>query len=243
MITVKIDTVDNHQNGATSNVDFAMNFSGGASNEFEAVGEGSFSVINGNDTTDDNTDSVTVTNKVLVYRSFPKFTNIVLPDGTATANAVVGKFTITAMGGDVLFNINPAASGTITFDTVASGQVASADPKFTLYDDATGQVLASETYDIDTVNASLSFSNFLNALSITGGQSRTLRVQGDLSGFNRQGSSTAGTAADHFMLVLQDEASVIKWVDAAGANADLDQANAAGYIKNLPFNGPNMTGQ
>ena len=243
VITVKIDTVDNHQNGATSNVDFAMNFSGGASNEFEAVGEGSFSVINGNDTTDDNTDSVTVTNKVLVYRSFPKFTNIVLPDGTATANAVVGKFTITAMGGDVLFNINPAASGTITFDTVASGQVASADPKFTLYDDATGQVLASETYDIDTVNASLSFSNFLNALSITGGQSRTLRVQGDLSGFNRQGSSTAGTAADHFMLVLQDEASVIKWVDAAGANADLDQANAAGYIKNLPFNGPNMTGQ
>ena len=75
------------------------------------------------------------------------------------------------------------------------------------------------------------------------GKYRTFRVQGDLSGFTRQGSSTAGTAADHFMLVLQDETSVIKWVDAAGANADFDQANTAGYIKNLPFNGPNMTGQ
>lgn len=245
-IAVKIDTVDTHQGGATSAVDFAMNFSGGASDEFKAVGEGSFSTINGNDTTDDNTDSVTVSNKIMVYRSFPKFTNIILPDGASTANAVVGKFTITAMGladSSVLFNINPAASGTLTFDSVASGQVAAADPMFTLYDDETGQVLSSASYDIDTVNASLSFNNFLSALNIAGGQSKRLRVEGDLSGFNRQGSSTAGTAADHFMLVLRDEADVIKWVDGAGANADLDQTNTAGYIDNLPFNGPNMTGQ
>ena len=242
-VVVKIDTIGTHLAGATSAVDFAMNFSGGAADEFEATGEGSFAKVLGNDTTGDDTDSVTVSNKNMVYRSFPKFTNIVLADGAASANAVVGKFTITAMGYDVLFNTINVASGTITFDTVASGQTAPADPMITLYDDTTGLVYSSASYDIDTVNASLSFSEFLNALNIPAGTSKTLRVQGNLTAFNRATNTTSGVAADHFMLVLQDEANVIKWVDSAGVDANLDQANTAGYIKNLPFNGPNMTGQ
>lgn len=242
-ITVKIDTTNSHSSGATSGVDFAINFSGASSNEFDAIGENSLTKIGGNDTTNNDTDNIAVTNKSIIYRSFPKFTNIVLSDGATTPNAVVGKFTITAMGYDVLFSTAGADFGSIIFDTVASGQATQADPTFTLYDDATGEIMDSATYDIDTVNASLSFNSFSNALNIPGGSSKTLRVQGDLSGFNRQGSSTAGTAADHFMLLLQDEAGVIKWVDSAGADANLSQSNTTGYIKNLPFNGPNMVGQ
>ncbi|MEK7125269.1 MAG: hypothetical protein AAB864_02690 [Patescibacteria group bacterium] len=243
-VTVLIDTVNTHQDGATSNVDFAMNFSGGATDEFKATGEGSLTQVEGNDTTGDDTNSVTATNKVFAYRSFPKFTNIVLPDGAATANSVVGKFTITAMGYDVLFGTTAAASGTLTFDTVSSGQAAAADPTFTLYDDVTGQILDTAVFTLDTTqNASLSFATFTNALNVTGGTSKTIRVEGDLTGFNRPANNTIGRAADHFQLVLRDEAGVILWVDKSGADANLDQSNTAGYIDNLPFGGPNMTGQ
>jgi hypothetical protein len=187
-----------------------------------------------------------MTNKSYVYRAYPKFTTVSLPDGASSGQAVVGKFTITAMGAsgsEVLFGTTAAGSGSMIFDTLASGQVAVADPTITLYDDATGTILDTAVFDVDVNNASVSFNSFAVALSIPAGTSKTVRVVGDLSAHNRPANNTIGRAADYFQLILQDEASVVAWVDGAGSDTVGDAVNVAGYIDNLPAYGPRMTGQ
>ncbi len=240
-ISVKIDTIGTHSEGATSGVNFGMDFDGGLASYFEATGEGSMTKIYGLDTTGDDTDDVDSTNKVYVYRSYPKITEVTLPAGNTSAQITVGKFDITAMGYDVTFTTT-TASGSLVFDTVSSGSIGVSSPSFTLYDDTTNTILDTATIDANTKNASVSFTSFSNAFSVPANTTKRLRVQADLSRFQTGYSSTTGLGADYFQLILQDEANVIKWQDGAGALTTKAAANIAGYIRTLPAFGASLTG-
>ena len=242
IVSVKIDTIGTHAAGATSGVDFAMNFDGSAAAAFEATGAGSMAKVYGADTTADDTNEIAMTNKNYVYRAFPKFTAVSMPSGSTSGSSIIGKFDITAMGGEVKFSTTAAASGSLVFDTLSSGSLTTTISG-TLYEDASNTIL--DTADLGTAanNASLSFTSFGNSLTIAAGQTKRIRVEADLSSFNDPVNSTTGLGADYFQLILRDQADVIKWVDSAGADAIGDATNVAGYLKTLPATGPYLTAQ
>jgi hypothetical protein len=239
VISVKVDTNGTYAQGATSGVKVALDFSGGAADEFQAVGEGSQATKTGTSVTD-----IPATNPVYVYRSFPKIAAVSMPNGATSGQVVVGKFDITAMGYDVLFGKTDAASGTLKFDSLSSGSIGTSSPSFTLYDDAANTALtAATTINANTKNASVSFTTFTTAFSIPANTTKRIRVTGDLSRFLTPVNTTSGLGADYFQLILQDESNVIKWVDSHGADANGDAANVAGYLETLPAYGPWLTGQ
>ena len=244
IVSVKIDTIATNAAGATSGVDFAMNFDGSSTAVFEATGKGSLTKIYGNDVTDDDTNEIAMANKMYVYRAFPKFTAVSIADGSTSGSSVIGKFDITAMGlsgsAEVLFSTTAAASGTMTFDTLSSGSLATAISG-TLYNDADGTILDTASLGTAANNASLSFTSFDSALTIAAGQTKRIRIEADLSSFNDTANSTTGLGADYFQLILRDQADVIKWVDGSGALTTSDKSNVAGYVKNLPISGPYLT--
>ncbi len=238
-----MDTNGTYAQGATSGVTVKLSFSGGNADEFEALGEGSQGTILG--TNANITDALAaITNAAYVYRGYPKITVVSMPSGATSGQVVVGKFDITAMGYDVLFSTTAAASGSLVFDSLSSGSNGTSSPSFTLYDDAANTALtAATTISTSPKNASISFTTFTTALSIPAGQTKRIRVTGDLSRYNTPVNTTTGLGADYFQLILQDEANVIKWVDSAGADANGDAANVAGYLETLPAYGPWLTGQ
>jgi len=242
-VSVKMDTIATYAAGATSGVAFGLDFDGGLASYFEATGEGSMTKIYGLDVSSDDTNDVDSTNQVYVYRSFPKITEVYLPAGATSSQVTAGKFDITAMGYDVLFSTTNAASGSLIFDTVSSGSIGVSSPSFTLYDDATNTILDTATIDANTLNASVSFTSFSSNFSVPSNTTKRLRVQANLSRFQTGYSSTTGLGADYFTLILQDEANVIKWVDGAGSETNLDAANVVGYLRTLPAFGPSLIGQ
>jgi len=242
VVSVKIDTIATYAAGATSGVDFGMDFDGTVASYFEATGEGSMDKIYGADASGDSTVDVDSTNKVYVYRSFPRITEVSLPAGATSSQVTVGKFDITAMGYDVTFTTT-AASGSLVFDTVSSGSIGTSSPSFTLYDDATNTVLDTALLDANIKNASVSFNSFSNTFSVPANTTKRIRVQGDLSRFQTGYSSTTGLGADYFQLILQDQADVIKWQDGAGALTTQAVSNKAGYLRTLPAFGASLKGQ
>jgi hypothetical protein len=240
LVTVKVDTVDSYAAGATSAVATGIAFSGAAADEFEATGAGSGTKIYGAVTGTSETVDVFATNSIYVYRSFPKFTAVSMPNGATSGQAVIGKFDITAMGYDVLFSTTEA---TLSFDTLSSGS-GTTSAAATLYDDATGQVLDTGTLDPDTQNASISFYQFgTSAFNVPAGTTKRVRVEADLSSYVTPVNTSSGLGADYFQLILQDEAGVVGWVDASGSGAADPMQNIAGYINTLPAYGPYLKGQ
>ena len=232
-VTVKAD-LKTKAEGATNNVNFSIDFSGGGANEFRSVGE-SGTVTSGTD--GDIVDRTA--NNMYVYRVFPKFTNLSASSG---GNAIGGskevmRFTIEAVGladSKLFFDggtIN--SSGSIFFDTVASGQ-ANANMTLTFLgadDNITYGTDLLETAQSGTdMVASLSFgtSGTGQDLEISGGSSKTIYVTTTFAGF--------ATNGDNFQLVLRDEATQVQWVANSDVN-DAGTANTANVLKTLPLNG------
>ena len=220
--------------GATSEVNFAIDFSGGANDEFRAVGEGSGTVIEG--ATSGSTIADLSGNNMYVYRAFPKIEQVAMAGSAPTGTKDVLKFKITAIGlGDskVLFD-DPASAG-LKFEAIASGSTDS-DLVINLYDADTGTMYASQQtqansiQDNPTVNASVSFTDWEQDVEIPGGGSKTFRVEVAFRNFPDKN--------DYFQLVMPDEASLITYVDGARSGEDQNVTNVASIFKMLPMNGP-----
>lgn len=220
--------------GATSEVNFSVDFSGGAADEFRAVGEGSGNVIEGN-TSGSTIDNLSG-NNMYVYRVFPKIEQISLASSTPIGSKDVLKFKITAMGlsdSKLLFD-DPSSSG-LKFEAVASGK-ADADMAIYLYDADTGTMYASQqsqtnsVQDSPTVNSSISFTDWEQDVEISGGQSKTFRVEVSFQNFT--------DTNDYFQLVMRDEDGQITYVDGARSGEDQMVTNVSGVFKSLPMNGP-----
>ncbi|MBI2063711.1 MAG: hypothetical protein HYT65_01825 [Candidatus Yanofskybacteria bacterium] len=232
-MTVKAD-MKLKAEGATNNVNFSIDFSGGGADEFRSVGE-SGTVTTGTDA--DILDRAA--NNQYAYRVFPKFTNLSASSGgnAIGGNKEVIRFTIEAVGlpdSKLFFDggVN-GASGSIRFDTVASGQTNS-DMTLTFFgadDNVTyGTDVISTAQSGTDVVASLSFgtSGTGQDLEISGGSSKTIYATTTFVNF--------ATNGDHFQLVLRDEATQVNWV----ANSDVDDsatASTANVLKTLPLNG------
>ena len=220
--------------GATSEVNFSIDFSGVNADEFRAVGEGSGTVIAG-DTSGSTIDDLSG-NNMYAYRAFPKVEQISLSSGTPIGTKDVLKFKITVMGlsdSKILFD-DPASVG-LKFEAVASGGT-DADLVINLYDADSGALYASQqtqvnsVQDSPTVNASISFTDWEQDVEITGGQSKTFRVEVAFQNFLQTN--------DYFQLVMRDEASQITYVDGARSGEDQMVTNVASIFKSLPMNGP-----
>ncbi|MBI2670149.1 MAG: hypothetical protein HYX20_03325 [Candidatus Yanofskybacteria bacterium] len=220
--------------GATSEVNFALDFSGGAANEFRAVGEGSGTVIEGN-TTGSTIDDLSG-NNMYVYRVFPKIEQLTLAASEPLGTKDTLKFKITAMGlADAKILFDDPTSASLKFEIVASGGADQTMWHY-LYDYDTGELLASiqdtlgSAQTTPTLNASVSFTDWEKDLEIQGGQSKSFRVETAFQNFLDK--------SDYYQLILRDDASVIKYVDGARTGEDQEITNAAGVFKLLPMNGP-----
>ncbi|MBI4160754.1 MAG: hypothetical protein HY506_02490 [Candidatus Yanofskybacteria bacterium] len=238
-VTVKADMKTKAQ-GATNNVNFSIDFSGGAADEFRAVGA-SGTVMDGADS--DIVNRAPSDNQY-VYRVFPKITKVT--DSSYESNSTVLnptesevlRFTVEAMGlsdSKLLFDNEAAGSGSIKFDTVASGVGVAADPTFKIYDAADGS-----SVDVDgtitnapnpSVGASITFNFTSKDIEISGGQSKTFYMRVNLSDFSHNG--------DYFQVILRDdEAGLINWVaNSSGATSDADTASSTGVLRQLELIG------
>ena len=185
--------------GATNNVAFSLDFSGGAADEFRAVGD-SGTVMTGSDS-----DIVNRTaNDMYVYRVFPKITKVT--DTSLEANKSelnpteqeVLRFTVEAMGASdskLLFDNANASSGSIKFEVIASaeggGGAGAADPIFRVFDASDGsQVDVNGTITnagTASPNPSISFDFSSKDIEIAGGGSKTFYMLVYLSDFGGDG--------------------------------------------------------
>lgn len=233
-VTVKANMKTKAQ-GATNNVNFSIDFYGGGTDEFRAVGE-SGTVTENNDA--DLVDRAG--NAQHVYRVYPKFTNLSASSG---GNAIGGnkeiiRFTVEAVGladSKLFFDGLHTSSGSILFDVVASGQTSS-NMTLTFYGADDGLIYGTDVVEatqaaVDVV-ASLSFGNSGTGrdLEISGGSSKTIYATTTFVNF--------ATNGDNFQMVLRDEASQVNWVaDSTAATSDADTASTANVLKTLPLNG------
>lgn len=225
--------------GATNNVAFSIDFSGGNADEFRAVGESG--------TVTDGDDSANIVNRAAnnmrVYRVFPKFTKITdtsVEANSATLNPTemeVLRFRIEAMGASdakLLFDNEATGSGSIKFEVVASG-VGSNSPSFKVKEVADGSnVDVNGTITNATVpspKASMTIDFTSKDIEILGGQTKDFVVLVDLTNFSHDG--------DYFQLVLRDdEAGLINWVaDTTGSTNDADTASTTGVLRQLDLVG------
>ena len=220
--------------GATSEVNFAIDFSGGAADEFRAVGEGSGAVIEGD--TSGSTIADLSGNNMYVYRVFPKIEQLSLAASEPLGQKETLRFKITAMGltdSKILFSDPTSIS--LKFEVVASGGADQALWHY-LYDYGTGELLASIQDSPDSVqltplqNASVSFTDWEKSVEIQGGQSKTFSLETAFQNFLDK--------SDYYQLILRDDANVIKYSDGARTGEDQEITNVAGVFKLLPMNGP-----
>jgi hypothetical protein len=245
--------------GATSNKvwDIAFIGDGGTgTNTFKAVGDGSGVVLQGNSTNITDQDLADSGVSTRNYRVFPEFTAIAPSSTRLNTVDPVLTFTISAKGlsDSRLFFDNTGAgtqslsSGSIIFEVVASGVGYTADPAYTVKDDA------GTTYDTGTITngtlpspaASLTFKFDSLDAEIAGGSSKTFKIYLDtITDFNTPLNTSAGVGADYFQLVLRDnENGLVNWVDnSTNSSADGDTASTAGYLRNLPMAGYQFSAQ
>ena len=223
--------------GATNNVNFSVDFSGGNADEFRAVGD-SGTVMDGADS--DIVNRAPADNQ-FVYRVFPKITKVADANTVLTpSDTEVLRFTIEAMGlvdSKLLFDNAAAGSGSIAFEVVASAEAdaGTADPTFKVYDaadgsavDVNGTITNAGTPD---PNPSISFDFTSKDIEINGGSSRTFYMMVDLSTFGGDGS--------FFQVVLRDdEAALIRWMADTDAAADtFDTDSTTGVLRQLELIG------
>jgi len=103
-----------------------------------------------------------------------------------------------------------AASGTLKFEVIASGEQGDVDPAFRFYDVTSGTTLVDNS-TIDNAgtpspNSSLTIDFSSKDIEIAGGGSRDFLITVDLTNFSDNG--------DHFTVKLKDdEDALIKYVD------------------------------
>lgn len=240
------------QMGLTTTTFFSLDlvdkFDGSDANGFRALGDGSGAVTDGSGT---NISDVVGANNQYIYRVFPKFDIVSLPAPyTFIGTPTVFKFTVTAMGlsdSKLFFDNQAVGSGSLKFEVVSSGQwvQANASTQFTVYEDTGGTSVLLDTNTLTqdartSTDASLTFDFTTQDIEITGGLSKTFRIQIDNPNTNYAKTSESGRAADYFQVVLRDnEASLIQWVgNHAGTTAAEDTASTTGVLRNLPLFGP-----
>lgn len=215
--------------GATSEVNFSLDFSGGNADEFRAVGEGSGGVVDGSAS---GVANITA-NNMYVFRVFPKFTQETLAGGEPLGTKDVMKFTIKAEGlSDAKLLFDDPSSAQLKFEVVASGQTNSTMTA-NLYDASSGELLASTSITAGqspSIRASATFSDWERDIEIQGGTSKTFRVEVAFQNFTH--------TSDYFQLVLQDnENSLVKYVDGARSNEDQMVESVTSVFRLLPMNG------
>jgi hypothetical protein len=245
-VTIKYD-LKTKDEGATSNRNFSIEFNGSTGNtagEFRAVGEGSGTVVTAYSANIEDKD----TNNMYVYRVFPKFDSVALSSPySLVGTPTVFKFTVTAMGltdSKLLFDNQAVGSGSIKFEVVSSGEYSpsAASTQFTIYDE-NDTTVDSSTLTADSrasTDASLTFDFTTKDIEISGGQSKTFRIQLDNPNTSYSKTSETGRAADYFQVILRNnEAALINWVDnSTGSTGDADVPSTASVLKNLPIFGP-----
>jgi hypothetical protein len=233
---------------ATPNVNFSLDlahrYNSSTVNGFRAVGDGSGAVLDG---ASDNITGVLGKNKQYVYRVYPKFDIVPLSGGIGTLIGTpdVMKFTVTAMGlsdSKLLFDGGTNdASGSIKFEVIASGEYAQAgtSTSFSVFDE-NNVTVDTGTMQADSnpvSHASLSFNFGSQDVEISGGQSKTFRIQLTNANVNYAKTTATGRAADYFGLVLRDDAAgLINWE----ANSDVDDnatPSTAGVLRQLEMSG------
>ncbi|MBI2674259.1 MAG: hypothetical protein HYX22_00775 [Candidatus Yanofskybacteria bacterium] len=228
-------------------LDLVDSFNGSYTNGFRAVGDGSGSVIDG---TSSGINDVSGPNDQYVYRVYPKFAQVDLASpynliGTPT----VFKFSITAMGlGDstLRFDNEAVGSGSIKFEIVSSGEYTygtSGSTTYTIYDESGVTIdTASSAGDSKGLapNASLSFNFSSKDVEISGGLTKTFRIQINNPNDNYSKPSATGRGADFFQVTLLDDADgLINWVaDYNNALTATDTSSIAGTLRSLPLYGP-----
>lgn len=213
---------------------FSLDFSSGAANEFRAVGEGSGTVI---DASDGNIANIARGNDHYVFRVYPEFVKESFAgEGSETIGTrEVLRFTIKAHGmSDAKLLFDDPTSTTLRFELVASGSVTTSNMTATLYDYSTSEVLASVTISsgqIPGVKASANFSDWERDFEITGGTSKTFRIDVGFVNFLDK--------SDYFQLVLNDidGNTVVKYVDGAKSDESNEVTLISGIWRSLPMNG------
>ncbi len=231
---------------------FSLDWSNGKDDEFRAVGEGSGKVLTNADITDSK--KVKGTDHA-VFRVFPEFIQESVAGGAPVGTKDVLKFTIKAHGlvdSRILFDDRPTtttASDTLRFEVVASGTT-STNLTARLFDVGTGEQLASATISSsqnadaagDAVSAT--FDEWDKDLEISGGSTKTLRVQVGFANYTDKN--------DNFQMKLNDIDGnvIIRYVDGAKTGEDntvdvggaevttTPERNSTGYFRLLPMEGP-----
>lgn len=239
------------QYGATAvlfSLDFVDKYNGSHANGFKSVGEGSGAVLGGDAA---GVDDVTTSNDMYVYRVYPKIDLVALTSPYLLIGTPdVYKFTITAMGlsdSKLLFTDVAAASGSIKFEVVSSGEYtvggAAYSTSFEVYDESnvlidSGTLTAQDARSEQNASLTLDFTD--QDVEITGGGSKTLRIVVTNPTVNYSKTSATGRAADYVQVVLRDDAAgLINWVgNSTGSTADEDTASVTGVLRNLPATGP-----
>ena len=244
-IIVKAD-LKTKTEGATNNVafslDFSDTFSGSTANGFRAVGDGSSQVVDGATSTV----ADVVGNNMYNFRVFPKFDQVAITAGETLGTKDVLKFTVTSMGlpySKLFFDNLNAGSGSIKFEAVASGDAAATNwtSTVTTYDMSDGSIVSQDSLllvgDSPSYFASLTldFGTPGKDVEISGGQSKTFRIEVGFSGFNDK--------SDYFQLILRDDAAgLINWVaNSTGSVNDADTASTTTVLRLLPMNGPTFS--
>jgi len=240
---------------------FSISFigqSGAGDNTFRAIGEGSGTILNGNDTGITDRDQTT---DIRVYRVFPEFALVAPTSTKLTTVDPVLTFTITAKGladSNLFFDNLATGSGSLRFEVVASGVGTTADTAFTVRDAADSSIVDTGTITNapdSTPAASLSIDFGNKDVEISGGSSKTFKVYLDsITDFNTPVNTSAGIGADYFQLVLRDENdgtnSLVSWVDnSTNVTTDKDTTwdgtvgFASGFFRGLPLAGYQFTAQ
>lgn len=227
--------------GATSEVNFSLDFTGAATTDFKAYGAGSGTLIQGNDTTDDDTDSVTA-NNMYVYRVYPEFILDTLAASEPLGTKDVLKFSIKAWGlsdSKVLFD-DATGSETLKFEVVASG-AANASLTADLYDVDTTEQLASATITTPQDDALLAIRSSLSFVGTAGGWEKSVSIQGGTTKKFRVQVAFQNflDKSDYFQLVLQDnEATLFTYVDGGRSDEKQQVDSVTSVFRSLPMYGP-----
>jgi len=229
-MNVYADLADYIDVGDKSATSWDLGFEGDGTTTFHATGVGSSGLI----TAATSTITDGVGNDMYLYRVFPSFT-LDGPTGSTgpTMATRVLEFTVTNHGDyDLVFN---STSGIIKFDVLGSG--GGTDATFTLYK-SDGTELDNTTVAASTLNGTNSSSANFDFATITtltipedGSQSFYVDITGGKTNWDQNG--------DYLQVKLNNEASIVKWVDGA----DTDQINFTIDTKDIgiPLIGPEFS--
>ena len=144
------------------------------------------------------------------------------------------------------FDNESTGSGSIKFEIVSSGEYTygtTTSTTYTIYDEANVTIdTSSSSGDSKGLapNGSLSFNFSSKDVEISGGLSKTFRVEITNPNNNYSKTSATGRAADYFQLtLLDDEAGLINWVaDYNNGLTAVDTTSVTGTLRSLPMFGP-----